>query len=69
MQIRLNYIGGDGVSPASIIELIIETGTVKINEDITDLNGKVDIDFINNLQNIANDLLDQNRLISEKLAT
>jgi len=63
MDISLKYIGGIG--PARIIELHIESETTLIKEDITDLDSKVNQDFIDNLREIADDLEYQNKCINE----
>jgi hypothetical protein len=62
MDISLRYIGGN---PAKIIEFCIESNTTTIKEDITNMDSKIDPEFINNLREIADDLELQNKLIDE----
>jgi len=61
MNLKTRHIGFcSGESPSKIIELIIESSNNVITEDITNLNGSVDLDFIISLREIANELEDQN---------
>jgi len=50
MKIELKYIG------KSIVELHIEAGNVQLYEDIADVNGKVDEQFITELSDIVEEL-------------
>ena len=47
-------------------ELIIYSKNVTIQEDITDLDGIIDQDFINKMQNVVEDMIYHNEYIKEK---
>ena len=65
MDISIRHIGGSMTKPSMIIEMAIDTGDTKIVEDITNLHGRVDDDFIDNLESIVEELRGQNKLLKE----
>lgn len=67
MDFKTKHIGSYGGNPAKIIELTIEGWNSTMTEDVTDLNGTVDINFINSLRNLADELEEQNeKILNEK---
>lgn len=50
MKISLNFIG------VTIVELLCETYNIKLEEDIADVNGYVNIEFIDELKDIVQEL-------------
>ena len=60
MQFNLRHIGSYGGKPSKIVELRIETHNVTITESITDNNGFVDENIIDNLQGILSELIEHN---------
>lgn len=61
MKIYIRKIGGSSLTPAKIIELLIKTNSIEITEDVTNLHGLVDENFIQDLRNIADELEEQNK--------
>lgn len=63
MEISIRHIGSSAGHPARCIELTVnDYGNILVS-DITDLKGRVDEDFIQNLRDIADELEEQNKLI------
>jgi len=65
MEIRIRHAGGTPVTPAKFIEMTIVSSGTTLTTDITDLDGKIDEDFISSLKIIIDECEDQNRLITE----
>ena len=65
MEIKIRQIGGSMGRPASIIELTVYENGSQIVSTVTNLKGIVDAELISNLRQIADDLEEQNTLISE----
>lgn len=65
MEILTKHFGNHGNNPAKFIELSIYSGDTIIIEDVTDLNGKVDENLIASLRSLADELEEQNNLISQ----
>jgi len=65
MRIVTKHFGAKGGSPASIIEVTIEGWSSTITEDVTDINGNVDVNFIDRLKDLVQELEDQNEKIQE----
>ena len=65
MEITLKHYGNSRTTPSKIIEITVKDwgGNSSITEDITNLKGKVDEDFIASLRNIADELEEQNKLV------
>jgi len=66
MEFKIKHIGAYGGFPAEIIELTIESLNSTITEDITDLNSKVDEDFIFELRQLADELEEHNEQLKTK---
>ncbi len=66
MQISSRHYGGSGHTPSSIIEITVSDFGSSIVADVLDLNRRVDQGFINDLENILEELKEQNRLLDEK---
>ena len=64
MEIKIRKIGSRNGGHAKIIELTVSDGNVSITQDVTDLDYKVDKDFILTLQGIAYELEEQNDLVA-----
>lgn len=60
MDFKTKHIGSYGGNPAKIIELTIEGCDSTITEDITDLKGNIDENFIMSLRNLADELEEHN---------
>ena len=67
MKISVNYFGSSNGSPANLIELVATDGSNIMVSDITDLHGRVDKELITELRAIADELEEQNELISNIL--
>lgn len=65
MELTTKHIGAYVGSPTKIIELTVSNGNATITEDITDLNHKVDENFILALRELADELEEQNNLIAQ----
>jgi len=65
MEISLRHIGSANGKPAKLIEMIVDNYDTVITQDITSLNGEVDVNLIMALREIANELEEQNQLIAE----
>ena len=63
MKITTKHIGSYGGRPAKMIEITVEVNGSKLTEDITDLNHKVDEQFIEDLLTLADELKEHNRLL------
>jgi len=66
MEFTTRHIGAYGGNASTIIELTVSGGNASITEDVTDLNGKVDEDFIMELRELADELEEQNNLIAKR---
>lgn len=66
MKLEIRHLGSRGLS-SSIIELTVTSyfGSVSFTEDVTDLNGRVDEEFIFQLREIADELEEQNKKLEE----
>ena len=62
MELTAKHIGSYGGGPAKIIELTVSVGNSSITEEVTDLNHKVDQNFIVALRQLADELEEQNNL-------
>ena len=60
MTFETKHIGAYGVIPAKIIELTVCDGNATITADVTDLNHKVDENFIRELYLLADELQEHN---------
>lgn len=60
MNFETRHIGAHGATPAHIIELTVSDGNATITADVTDLNHKVDEDFIRQLYELADELQEHN---------
>ena len=65
MELTTRHIGAHGGFPARIIELTASDGNATITEDITDLNRKVDENFIMGLRELADELEEHNQKLNE----
>jgi hypothetical protein len=65
MEISTKQYGDSRISPAKIIEIIVKGLNFEFKEDVTNLNGEVDKDLIDNLRQIADELEYQNHLIKQ----
>lgn len=63
MNFETRHIGAYGGNPAKIIELTVSDGNTTITADVTDLNHKVDEDFIRELYELADELQEHNDLV------
>ena len=63
MKISIKHIGSIGGGPAQAIEMTVEDSSGIITSDITGLSGMVDVNFIINLRDIADELETQNKLL------
>ena len=61
MKIETRHIGKFGHYPSKLIELTVSSNGASITEDITDLNGLVDEGFIEDLQNLVDELKHHNK--------
>jgi len=66
MNIKLKKYGGSAIRPHQFIEMTIESSQGIIVEDVTNLSGHISADLIADLRNIADELEEQNRLVSEQ---
>lgn len=66
MKVSIKKYGGSAMRPHQFIEMTIESSSGFITEDVTNLSGRVPADFISDLRNIADELEEQNRLLSEQ---
>ncbi len=66
MKISLKHYGGSRDTRSSLIEMIVESSGTTTIEDITNLDGSIDEEFISNLREIADDLSAQNDLVYKK---
>ncbi len=66
MELTTKHFGAYAGNPAKIIELTVSNGDATITEDVTDLNNKVDENFIMALRELADELEEQNNLIAER---
>jgi len=66
MEISTRHYGSSRGSSANIIELVIKTNGATITEDITDRDSLVDVNLIMALRDAADELEEQNNLISQK---
>ena len=64
MKLTTKHIGAYGGFPAKIIELTVSDGNATITEDITDLDRKVDDNFIMGLRELADELEEHNQLLN-----
>jgi len=64
MNLSLKHYGSTNGSPSKIIEMTVDYYGNKIVADITDLKGRVDEALIIRLRDIADDLEQQNELLS-----
>ncbi len=69
MELSLKHYGNSRTTPSTIIELIVEINGNTLVEDVTNLKGHVNASLIQDLRNIADELEEQNRLLSEKELT
>lgn len=69
MEISSRHFCSYGGGPAHSIEVTVTgwSGNSSITEEVTDLEGKVDPQFILSLRELADELEDQNTLIDEEL--
>lgn len=65
MKITLRHIGSVRGSASKIIEMTVESYSTYISKDITNLDGTVDQQLIDNLREVADTLTEQNELIKE----
>lgn len=65
MKFTTRHLGSYGGNPSKIIELTIEGWNNTITEDVTDLKGNVDEDFILSLRNIADELEEHNEKLKD----
>jgi hypothetical protein len=63
MELSIKHYGNSRITPSKIIQLTIKGSNCELTEDVTNLNGKVDKDLIDNLRQIADELEYQNQLI------
>ena len=63
MEIIIKHYGNSRITPSKIIQLTFKGFNSELIEDVTNLNGKVDKDLIDNLRQIADELEYQNQLI------
>ena len=66
MNFETRHIGAFGGNPADIIELTVNGFCSKMVEQITNLSGKVDQDFIQELKNLAEELEEHNEKVNNK---
>lgn len=66
MEISLTHYGRSRNNPSTSIELTVKSGGNCIIEDITNLKSHVDASLIQDLRDIADELEEQNRLITNK---
>ena len=66
MTVEWKHIGSHGGSAASLIEVKVSdwNGNASISEDVTNIQGFVEIELIHNLRQLADDLEEQNRLVN-----
>jgi len=69
MELSLKHYGNSRTTPSTIIELIVEINGNTLVEGVTNLKGHVNASLIQDLRNIADELEEQNRLLSEKELT
>jgi len=69
MKVSLRKYGGSSFKPHKLIELHVESSSAFIAEDITNLSGHVSADLISCLRDIADELEEQNRLLTEQAIT
>ena len=60
MRLNTKHIGTHGGKPSAAILLTVEGNGSTITEDITDLWGNVNEDFITSLRDLADELEEQN---------
>lgn len=63
MTFETRHFGAYGGNPSKIIELTVSDGKATITADVTDLNHKVDEDFIRELYELADELQEHNDLV------
>lgn len=69
MNITLNHIGSKGGGPASIVEMTITGLAGEITEDISNMYSYVNIEIIENLREIADELEEHNKKLTECIDT
>ena len=67
MELKTRHIGSFGGNAANIIELTVTDwgGNSSITETITDLNSRIDENFIMELRQLADELEEQNQKLYE----
>lgn len=67
MTISTKHYGSIGGNPSKIIQLTVfsHNGNSILSEDITDLHGNVDVNFIDQLKDLVHELEEQNEKIQE----
>jgi len=66
MEITLKHYGNGANSPSNIIEMIIKSKDTIIEEDITNRDSFVDDSLIMALRDIADELEENNRLLTQQ---
>ena len=70
MELTPNHIGAYAGRPAKIIELTVKSitfGDAQLTETITNLDSKVDKEFIQNLRDLADELEKHNTDVHNKV--
>lgn len=62
MEILIKHYGKLAGKPSKIIELTCKDHNTQFTVDVTNLNGLVDVNLIENLRQIADELEEQNKL-------
>jgi hypothetical protein len=65
MEILIKHYGNSRTTPSKIIELTCKSHNTQFTVDVTDLNGLVDSNLIENLRQIADELEEQNNLVND----
>ena len=66
MELSLKHYGNSRTTPSTIIELIVESNGTTVTEDITNMKGHVKASLIQDLRDIADELEEQNRLLTNQ---
>ena len=66
MELSIKHIGASRSRPATLIYLQCTSNQNVLTEDVTYVDGSVDVDLIQSLRDIADELELQNKLVKEK---
>jgi hypothetical protein len=65
MEIIIKHFGNSRITPSKIIELTFKNYDTQFTVDVTNYKGLVDVNFIENLRQVADELEEQNTLVNK----